>query len=111
MPDYDIVVTIPKTVNWSDYEKELEAAEKGSILNFKVRAFPKTSIGNRCYICYNDNIIGYHFISKFSEKDFQCQITGKFWQGKFIERTGKFHKINPVPMKGFRGYKYLKYSL
>lgn len=52
------------------------------------------------------NIIGYMFISGFSEKTFKCTTTGNIMSGKFIERTGKFYKINPIQHNGFRGFKY-----
>lgn len=104
----DIIITIPKLVKWSEYKHELNAAENGEILNFKVNHFPKTDIGNKCYICYNGNIIGYHIICGKSEKEFQCTTTGNMWKGKFIERTGKFYNITPIPYKGFQGFRYFK---
>lgn len=102
----DIIITIPKSIKWSEYQKELDAASNGEILNFKVNHFPKTTIGNKCYICYNGNVIGYHTISGMSEKQFTCTTTGNVWKGKFIERTGNFTKINPIPQKGFQGFRY-----
>jgi hypothetical protein len=102
----DIVVTIPKSVKWEDYEQELIAAENGEILNFKVNGMPRTGVGNRCYICYNGNVIGYHIISGLSNKSFDCTTTGRGWSGNFMERTGKFFRIEPVPMKGFQGFRY-----
>ena len=104
----DIIITIPKSIKWEEYQKELDAAENGQILNFKVNHFPKTCNGCKCYICYNGEIIGYHIISGMSEKIFNCTTTNKEWKEKFIERTGKFHKINPITYKGFRGFRYFK---
>jgi hypothetical protein len=43
-----------------------------------------------------------------SEKNFDCTTTGKAWKGKFIERSGPFHKIEPIQMKGFQGFRYFK---
>ena len=102
----DIIITIPKNTKWEDYKKELAKARQGQSLNFKVAQFPKTGKGNKCYICYNGNIIGYHFISQLSNKAFTCTTTGRNFSGKFVERTGKFYKIEPIPMKGFQGYRY-----
>lgn len=103
----DIVVTLPKSVKWSDYEMELQKASEGQIMNFKVNAFPKTGIGSRCYILHDGFIKGYMLISGLSEKDFTCTTTGRNWKGKFIERTGKFFKlIDPIEMKGFQGFRY-----
>ena len=106
--DKDIVITIPKIINWSDYEKELKAVEDYSqVINFKVNNFPKTKIGSKCYIVYNGNIIGWMEIVGMSEKEFNCSTTGKKWVGKFIERSGPFNKIKPTPMKGFQGFRYI----
>lgn len=104
----DIIITIPKKIKWSEYQKELLEAEKGGVLNYKVRTFPNVNIGDKCYLCYNGSIIGYHFISGTSEKEFKCTVTGKVWKGKFVERTGKFHRVAPEPMNGFRGFRYKK---
>ena len=100
------MITIPKSIKWSDYEKELEAAENGEILNFKVQHFPKTNKGNKCYIVHNGKVKGYMIISNISEKTFRCTTTGKDWSGKFIERTGKFYPVEETDMKGFRGFRY-----
>ena len=104
----DIIITLPSNVEWEDYEKELKEVEDGkNILNFKVNNFPKLSkVGDKCYLNYKGNIIGWMYITGLSEKDFICNITGKEWKGKFIERSGKFNKINPIPMKGFQGFRY-----
>lgn len=102
----DIIVTIPQRTKWEEYQKELDAAKNGETLNFKVRYFPKTDIGNKCFICYRNEIIGYHIISGLSEKEFTCTTTGNKFNGKFIERTGDFYKIKPIPMQGFQGYRY-----
>lgn len=102
----DIIITIPKSIKWEDYEKELDAAANGAILNFKVNNFPKTKPGNKCYVCYNGFIVGYHIISGMSTKEFTCTTTHNLWNGKFIERTGQFNKIEPIPMKGFQGFRY-----
>jgi len=38
------------------------------------------------------------------KKPWQCTTTGKTWPpGKYIQRSGPFHEISEVPMKGFRG--------
>lgn len=104
----DIVITIPKSVDWSEYEKELEAVKDGKqVLNFKVNNFPKTAKGNKCYLLHNGFIKGWMGIVGLSNKDFICSTTGKHWKGNFIERSGPFHKIDPIPMKGFQGFRYL----
>ena len=108
----DIVITLPSNINWEDYQKELNNVKNGkSVLNFKVNNFPKLSkVGDKCYLNYKNNIIGWMYITGLSEKEFICDITGKKWQGKFIERSGPFHTINPIPMKGFQGFRYFNLS-
>lgn len=103
----DIIVTIPATIKWDEYKKELDRAAKGEILNFKVNHFPKTEKGCKCYILHRGYIRGYMFISGLSTKKFTCTTTGKVWAGKFIERTGKYYPlIRPISMTGFQGFRY-----
>ena len=103
----DIIVTIPKSIKWDDYKKELKAVEDGSqIMNFKVAAFPKTSIGSKCYLLYDGYIRGWMNIVGMEEKSFTCSIKGIDWKGKFIERSGKFNEIEPIRMNGFQGFRY-----
>ncbi len=105
----DIIITVPKSVKWEDYENELRAAEEGQILNFKVPNKPDVAKGSKCYIVYDGNIVGYHIVSGVSRKKFECTTSGKQWEDAwYIERTGKFNKIEPIPMKGFQGYRYVK---
>ncbi|MEK6829560.1 MAG: hypothetical protein AABY15_05570 [Nanoarchaeota archaeon] len=103
----DIIITIPKSISWEEYKKELNAVADGSqVMNFKVNHFPKTKKGNKCYVLHNGTIQGWMEIVGLSEEDFVCTTTGKSWKGKFIQRSGPFHKIEPIPMKGFQGFRY-----
>ena len=106
----DIVITVPQSIKWVEYQKELDAAESGDILNFKVGNFPKgVEVGkSKCYICYKGEIIGYHIICGLSSDDFDCTTTGRDWSGKFIQRSGKLHILkNRIPYKGFQGFRYI----
>ena len=103
----DIIITLPRDIKWSEYEKELAAVKDYSnVLNFKVNHFPKTEIGSKCYLVHQGNILGWMEIVGLSENEFTCEITGKKWAGKFIQRSGPFNKIQPIPMKGFQGFRY-----
>lgn len=107
-----ICITIPKTIKWEDYQKELDAvADYSQEMNFKVPFLPKdVKVGDRCYLCYNDEIIGWMTISSLGPKSFDCTTTGKEWEGNFISRSGPFHKLKtPTPCKGFRGFRYVNY--
>ena len=76
-------------------------------MNFKVSNFPKnTKIGNKCYLCYKGEIIGWMEITGMEEKEFVCSTTGRKYKGKFIKRSGPFHKITPIKTKGFQGFRY-----
>lgn len=106
----DIVITIPKKIKWEDYKKELEAVADGSqMMLFKVPFKPKHYlIGGRCYVCYNGRIVGWMKIVDVIYRDgFTCSTTGTIWsEGWYICRSGEFHYIDPIPMKGFRGIRY-----
>lgn len=107
----DILITLPAKIKFSEYQKELNESEKGGVLNFKVSFLPKNSkIGDKCYLIHRGYIIGYMYISGFSNKSFICSVTAKKWTGNFIERSGKFYKI-PVPVKhkGFQGWRYFNF--
>lgn len=107
-----IVITLPAKIEWSDYEKELLAAASGETLNFKVSHFPTdVSVGSKCYLVHRGYIRGWMTISGFSTKRFQCTTTGKWFDGKFIERTGAFHYLDEkLPMNGFQGFRYFSLS-
>ncbi len=107
-----ICITIPKSIKWEDYCKELDAVKDWSQeMNFKVPFLPKDiKVGDRCYLCYCGNIIGWMTISSLGEKSFNCTTNGTDWSGKFISRSGPFHRLDaPIPCKGFRGFRYIEY--
>lgn len=105
----NIIITLPKSVKWADYQKELDKAENGEIMNFKVPFLPKEPvIGGRCYLIYDGQVRGWMEIVGIKEKGFICTTTGKKWEGNFIERSGKFNKITQyIAQKGHQGWHYL----
>lgn len=106
----DIVVTLPATIKWSDYQKELKEAEDySSEMNFKVSSIPKqTGVGKKCYISHNGFLVGYMAITDIVSKDFTCTTTGNKWKGNFIVRSGPFTYLkDKIPMKGFQGFRYI----
>ena len=105
-----ICITIPKSIKWEDYQKELKVVEDGSHeINYKLPTMPKdVHVGDRCYICHDGYIKGWMTITNIGEKeDFTCTTTETKWsKGYYVSRSGKFHYLkNPVPMKGFMGYR------
>lgn len=110
--DLCIAVTIPSSVDWNDYEREIDAVRDGShCMNFKVPFLPakerRDRIG-RCYIVHRGKVKGWQRVCGFVEgKRFTCTTTGKEWEGNFIQRTGEFHRLGKdVGMKGFRGWRW-----
>ena len=69
-----LIVTLPSTTDWGDYEKELrKAANYKYVLNFKVHNFPKgIHKGDRCYVVHNGFVKGWMEIVGFSEQPFVC---------------------------------------
>lgn len=113
MENVSIAITLPATIEWSDYQKELDAVKDGKqVLNFKVSFLPKKEkrdLIKKCYLVWRGYIIGWQRVCGFIENtEFNCTTTGKQWNGNFIQRTGEFHKLDtPIEMSGFRGWKYI----
>lgn len=56
----------------------------------------------------DNNVINHPLGS--GEKSFNCTTNGTDWSGKFISRSGPFHRLDaPIPCKGFRGFRYIEY--
>lgn len=111
----NICVTIPSTVDWGEYEKELEQVKDYKmVMNFKCNRLPNKFDRyhiRKCYLCYKGNVIGWMDVVGFVENnEFDCTTTGKNWSGNFIQRSGPFHYIDPIPMKGFRGFRYVDFK-
>ena len=104
-----LLITLPKDIDWDEYQKELDAVKDWkNEMNFKVSSIPtQVDVGGKCYLCYRGNIIGWMTITSIGEKSFSCGTTGKPWSGKFVSRSGPFHRITPVPCKGFQGFRYI----
>ena len=107
-----LLITLPSSIEWSNYEKELKNVEDESqVMNFKVPFLPKNIHHiKRVYLIYKGYIIGWQKFVGTSDKPFKCTTTNKNWDGKFIQRTGIFHKIDPIPYKGFQGFRYYNYT-
>lgn len=101
-------ITVPKTIPWSEYEKELKAVEDWSQeMNFKVPPhFKAAKAGDRCYVVHDGEVKGWMEITgleKF-DKPWRCSTTGQTWQpGTYLKRSGPFHPVKDMKMKGFQG--------
>ena len=110
----NICITIPATIDWNDYQKEIDQVKDyKQVMNYKCNRLPsKADRSNikKCYLCYKGNVIGWMEVVGFVEDyKFDCTTTGNNWSGNFIQRSGPFHRIDPIPMKGFRGFRYVDF--
>jgi hypothetical protein len=106
-PPGGIVVTLPASVEWFDYEKELEAVRDGSQqMHFRVPSLPRVKAGDPCYVVHRGHVRGWMAVSGTKRGGFDCTTTGRRWDGNFVSRSGPFHPIEPVPMRGFQGFRY-----
>lgn len=102
----DWAITIPKKILWSTYQNELNAAERGAILNYKLPGPVMAEKGDRIFVVWNGLVRGWmaaldvvHWPSGFT-----CKTTGNYWDpGHYLQRTGKFHHTDGPEMKGFQG--------
>ena len=101
------LVTIPQTVPWAVYEKELAAVADGSSTMFyRVHYTPKEmAVGDRMYIVHKGHVRGWMAITEAKYRGgFTCETTGIHWPaGFYIGRSGEFHKVAPFRYKGFQG--------
>ncbi len=104
----DWLITIPKSVSWSDYEKELAAVRDGTqVMNYKTRYIPKEmKVGDRCFIVWDGRVRGWMEIVGLEDrqKPWTCTTSGQRWPaGKYIQRSGPFHPVDGPAYTGFRG--------
>lgn len=113
----DLIVTWPKSRPLSSYLRELERAQRsGQVINYRVRHQPRISPsawrgrGPRCYMVHDGAIRGYNKIRCLTfreDHEVVDPITGNFWpRGWYIVRDPGWHEVEPVPMRGFRGFRY-----
>ena len=107
----DICITIPKTVAWGEYQKELDAVKDGTAeLNYRVPFKPNADTFDRCYLCHDGEIKGWMYITRVAHREgFTCTVTGKYWPDSwYVARSGSFHELKNKPkLKGFRGIRYV----
>ncbi len=108
----DWVITLPKKIEWADYEKELEAVKSGrNCLNYRLPFTPKIELGARCFLCWRGKVRGWMRVTGIDNRlaGFKCQTTGKMWPpGTYIQRSGEFYKVEGPAMKGFQGIRRIK---
>jgi hypothetical protein len=108
----DWIITLPQTVRWEDYEKELESALWGGAhLNYRVPRPVGVEMNDRIFVVWRGRVRGWMRAvgcAHFAE-GFRCMDTGANWPaGYYVQRTGAFHKVDGPEMKGFRGIRRMK---
>jgi hypothetical protein len=104
----DWIITLPQTVEWHDYERELAAVrDRTSVLNYRVHRPPKAMrAGDRCFLVWRGRVRGWMEIVGVVEhpEGFTCQTTGAYWRpGTYVQRAGEFHVVDGPDIAGFRG--------
>lgn len=104
-----IVVTWPKKRSLESYLSELRTAEaQGKVIHFRVPSYPTIPYGGRCYMVHDGFVRGYLITLGFSNGTGVIDpITGEIWPfGKYVVRNPHWNPVDPVPMKGFQGWRY-----
>lgn len=106
------VITLPQTVSWEDYEKELNTVkDRSQVMNYRVPFKPSAQKGDRCYLVHKSKVRGWmEIVSVLSHPEgFTCTSTGTSWPpGPYIQRSGPFHYEEGPDMKGFQGIRRYK---
>lgn len=109
----DWVITVPQTVEWNSYLRELkDAAERDLTLNFRVPFIPKAlKAGDRCFVVYKGFVQGWLEVIGWVTypESWKCSTTGRQWAaGKYVQRKAPLHLLKePIPMRGFQGIRRL----
>lgn len=101
------IITLPKTIPWETYQRELEIVRDGSqVMNYKLPYCPKEmKIGDCCYVTWNGRVRGWMKIVGIGEREgFTCTTTGTHYPpGWYMQRSGEFHVVDGPDYPGFRG--------
>lgn len=104
----DWIITLPKAVEWSDYEREIaQVADGVANMLFRVPKFCKSPrSGDRCFITHRGFVRGWMSITGLvtMARGWQCSTTDRMWPaGRYLLRSGIFNPIEPREYKHFRG--------
>jgi len=100
------VITVPKTILWEHYEKELEAVhDRSQVMSYRLPYKCLAQPGDRCYVVWNGRVRGWMEVTEMAHKPgFVCSTTGRvFAQGWYLVRSGPFHSVGGPAMRGFQG--------
>lgn len=109
----DIILTWPKGRTLESYVMALgEAFHNDELINFRVSNLPAKEAfqGDRVYMVHDGHIRGYNWLYGYAmrlENEVKDPVSGAFWPaGKYIVRLPGWKAIDPIPMKGFQGWRY-----
>lgn len=113
----DLIITWPKSRPLKSYLEELARAKAGGlVINYRVARPPVVGFGDwcgrphRCYAVHDGAVRGYNeilYVTHREEGDVTDPTTGQSWPaGDYIVRDPEWHPVEPVPMQGFRGFRY-----
>lgn len=110
----------PKTRSLQSYLDELEAAvEAEQVINYRVARPPSwDAIAQRprCYIVHDGAVRGYNWIL-YVEYRGEGEVArvkndafAGFWPAStYIVRDPQWYPVEPVPMRGFQGWRWYEY--
>jgi len=106
--EHSWILTVPKTVSWVDYQRELDAVADGSVvMNYRAAQIPRDMrAGDRCYVVHDGRVRGWMDVVGvvLKSEPWRCTTTGCVWPaGKYVQRSGPWHPVDGPAMQGFRG--------
>lgn len=108
----DIIVTTPKKeIGTAALEAEMAKASTNRTRYFRVlKSYPQLlNIGDRIYYVEDGHITGFCVVEEIMRKNHeQCDTTKRIYRGgaTVYMRADSWKWIKPIPMQGFRGYRY-----
>lgn len=113
----DIIITWPKTRTLDSYLNACVGAKiRGEVINFRIANPPNFEFGahkdrdGRVYVVHDGFVRGYQELIHVAYREANevlDPVTGGFWpEGWYLVRNPEWHEINPIPMKGFQGFRY-----
>lgn len=112
----DWIITVPKTVDWAQYQEELKAVQDGSkVMSYRLPGnSTDVKVGDRVFITYNSLVRGWMSVVgiQYFPNGFVCSLTGVHCPaGLYLQRSGKFHGVAHRFYPGFRGIRRFKEQL
>lgn len=90
--NHSIVITLPSSETWENYEKELAKVKNyNNVMNFKVHNFPKgINKGDKCYIVHKGFIKDGWKLLDFLKKSLNVQLLVKCGKENLLNAVVRF---------------------